>query len=318
MTPRSTADRVRRTARPVTLTNVTADVTCTITNKRRPTVTVVKALSPAGDAGRFDLRVGSTVVKAGAGDGEQGSTTVTRGSDVTVSEAATAGTDADKYASSIDCGSGSADGTTRTLANVTADVTCTITNTRKSEPAPPPPPSAGTTQPPPPVTTPAPCSSARRIVVHVRGHYQRGTAKVAGRTFRFKVSRNRARVAINLAGLAKGTYRVRIELRSRNGRTVKQVRTYRICWHEDATVASRVGRQRLSRSVRVIVLVRRSAPVTRMRRTSVVRRRRCTRRLPARVRRTLTVPFRPARSCARPEPRLREPSRSSARTEHAV
>ena len=215
----------------VTLTNVTADVTCTIANKRRPTVTVVNALSPAGDAGRFDLRVGSTVVKAGAGDGEQGSTTITRGSDVTVSEAATAGTDADKYASSIDCGSGSVDGTTRTLANVTADVTCTITNTRKSEPAPPPPPppSAGTTQPPPSVTTPAPCSSVRRIVVHVRGHYQRGTAKVAGRTFRFKVSRNRARVTINLAGLAKGTYRVRIELRSRSGRTVKQLRTYRIC-----------------------------------------------------------------------------------------
>jgi hypothetical protein len=38
-------------------------------------------------------------------------------------------------------------------------------------------------------------------------------------------------VAINLAGLADGTYRVRIELRSRNGRTVKQVRTYRICRH---------------------------------------------------------------------------------------
>ncbi len=65
--------------------------------------------------------------------------------------------------------------------------------------------------------------------MNVRGHYQRGTAKVAGRTFRFKVSRNRARVTINLAGLAKGTYQVRIELRSRNGRTVKQVRTYRIC-----------------------------------------------------------------------------------------
>ena len=167
-------------------------------------------------------------MKAGAGDGEQGSTTITRGSDVTVSEAATAGTDADKYASSIDCGSGSVDGTTRTLTNVTADVTCTITNTRKSEPAPPPP-SAGTTQPPQSVTTPAPCSSVRGIVVHVRGSYQRGTAKVAGRTFRFKFSRNRARAAIDLAGLAKGTYRVRIELRSRNGRTVKRVRTYRTC-----------------------------------------------------------------------------------------
>jgi hypothetical protein len=162
----------------VPLTNVT----CTIANQRRPTVTVVKALSPAADPGRFDLRVNSTVVKAGAGAGDQGTTTVTRGSDVTVS--------------SIDCGSGSADGTTRTLTNVTADMTCTITDTRKSEPAPPPP-SGGTTQPPPP------CTSDRRIVMHVRGHYQRGTAKVAGRTFRFTVGRNRARAAINLTGLAK-------------------------------------------------------------------------------------------------------------------
>ncbi len=213
----------------VTLTNVTDDVTCTIANQRRPTVTVVKALSPAGDAGRFDLRVGSTVVKAGAGDGEQGMTTITRGSDVTVSAAAAAGTDADKYASSIDCGSGSIDGTTRTLTNVTADVTCTIANTRKSEPTPPPLPSAMTPQPAPSVTTPAPCSSVRRIVVHVRGSYQRGTAKVAGRTFKVTFNRNRARATIDLAGLAKGTYHVKIELRSRHGRTVKRVRTYRTC-----------------------------------------------------------------------------------------
>ena len=117
-------------------------------NPRRPTVTIVSALSPAADAGRFDLRVGSTVVKAGAGDGEQGSTTITRGSDVNVSETATAGTDADKYASSIDCGSGSVDGTTRTLTNVTADVTCTITDTRNASPLlSPPPPAAETRRP---------------------------------------------------------------------------------------------------------------------------------------------------------------------------
>ena len=65
--------------------------------------------------------------------------------------------------------------------------------------------------------------------MRVRGLYQRGTAQVAGRTFRFTFSRNRARVAIDLTGLAKGTYRVRIELRSRSGRTVKRLRTYRTC-----------------------------------------------------------------------------------------
>ncbi|MDT4943098.1 MAG: hypothetical protein QOJ34_3187, partial [Pseudonocardiales bacterium] len=127
-----------------TLTNVTSDVTCTVTNKRRPTVTVVKSLVPAGDAGRFDLRVGSTVVKAGAGDGDRGSVDVGYGSDVTVSEVAATGTDAGEYDAAIDCGSGGLAGTSRSLTKVTADVTCTITNTRKSEPPPPPPP------PPPP------------------------------------------------------------------------------------------------------------------------------------------------------------------------
>src|SRR5262249_23093181 len=157
------------------------------------------SLSPAGDAGRFDLHVDATVVKAGAGDGGHGSTRVTRGSDVTVSETATAGTDADKYASSIDCGSGSVDGTTRTLLNVTADVTCTTTSTRKRESAPP---------PPTPAVTATACTSRRTIVLNVRGSYRRGTAKVAGRTFRFTFSRNRARATVDLRGLGKGTYRV--------------------------------------------------------------------------------------------------------------
>lgn len=215
----------------ISLTNVTAATTCTITSTRRPRVTVTKSLRPSGDAGRFDLRVGATVVKAGAGDGEQGSTTVTRGSNVTVSEVSASGPGLAAYDSSIDCGSGPTDGTTRTLTNVTADVTCTITDTRKSEPPHPlpPPPPAATTQPPQAVTTPAPCSSVRHIVVHVRGRYQRGSAKVAGRAFQFTFSRSRARVAIDLAGLAKGTYQVKIELRSRHGRTVKQLRTYRTC-----------------------------------------------------------------------------------------
>jgi len=68
---------------------------------RRPIVTVVKALSPAGDSGRFNLKVGTTVVKAGAGDGDRGSLDVGYGSDVTVSEVATAGTDAAEIRSAL-------------------------------------------------------------------------------------------------------------------------------------------------------------------------------------------------------------------------
>src|SRR5207253_9326480 len=41
---------------------------CTIKNVRSAKITVKKDLIPASDPGRFDLKVGSTVVKAAAGD----------------------------------------------------------------------------------------------------------------------------------------------------------------------------------------------------------------------------------------------------------
>src|SRR5207245_5498432 len=49
---------------------------CTLTNKRKATIIVRKTLIPSSDTGRFDLKVGSIVVKAGAGDGDFGSTQV--------------------------------------------------------------------------------------------------------------------------------------------------------------------------------------------------------------------------------------------------
>ncbi len=59
------------TAASLDLTNITADITCTSTADRRPLVTVKQALAPADDPGRFDLSVGGTLVRAGAGDGER-------------------------------------------------------------------------------------------------------------------------------------------------------------------------------------------------------------------------------------------------------
>ncbi len=106
---------------------------CTITNRRRPQVTLTKHLVPASDPGRFDLRVGGMVVKAGAGEGDTGSATVTAGS-YTVSEVAAAGTTLLDYFSSIACtlnGQAGPSGTASSL-NVTltwGDVlACTITN----------------------------------------------------------------------------------------------------------------------------------------------------------------------------------------------
>ena len=51
------------------LTNVTAPVTCVVTNKEQPQVKVTKKLEPASDAGRFDLQIGGVTRKEDAGDG---------------------------------------------------------------------------------------------------------------------------------------------------------------------------------------------------------------------------------------------------------
>jgi len=104
-------------------------------------VTLMKALVPASDPGRFDLRVNAAVVRTAAANGDGGSlATIVPGSDVTVTEVAAAGTTAADYDTTIDCGAGPQAGTSLTLTNVTTDVACTITNTRKASPPPPRPP----------------------------------------------------------------------------------------------------------------------------------------------------------------------------------
>jgi hypothetical protein len=116
-----------------------ANVICTFTNTRRPgTIEVVKDLNPASDEGTFDLKVGATVVKAGASDGQGGSTSVAPG-DYTVSEAGANGTDLSKYDKSIECKDGDTvveSGTGASLAGVTVDsnraIVCTITNERRN------------------------------------------------------------------------------------------------------------------------------------------------------------------------------------------
>jgi len=107
------------------------NVVCTFTNTRRPaTIKVVKDLMPADDGGTFDLKVGDTVVKPGASDGDSGSATVAPG-DYTISEA---GASLGKYDASISCDNGQS-GPGSSLAGVHVDsednVTCTITNERR-------------------------------------------------------------------------------------------------------------------------------------------------------------------------------------------
>jgi NHL repeat len=102
-----------------------------------PTVTVKKTLSPVTDPGRFDLKVGPKVVKTAAGNDDSGSTRVAYGGAVTVSEVATdTANPLSNYDSSIDCGAGPTVGSSLALQNVTTDLTCTVTNTRKVVPPP--------------------------------------------------------------------------------------------------------------------------------------------------------------------------------------
>ena len=115
-------------------------VTCTITNQRKPEIKVVKQVVPAGDGGKFDLKIdGAVFDNSGAGFGDGGSTgfqQVAVGSR-TVSELGHTGTSLGDYVSKVDCDSskGSSDpGTSHTFSVSYGDkVTCTITNQRKPE-----------------------------------------------------------------------------------------------------------------------------------------------------------------------------------------
>jgi hypothetical protein len=104
-------------------------------NYKKPKITVIKKLVPASDAGRFDLKVDGTTVKAGAGDGGSGSTYVKPGT-YKISESAASGTSLSDYTASIECKKTSTrtggGGDTVTVGSGDEAV-CTITNTRKGK-----------------------------------------------------------------------------------------------------------------------------------------------------------------------------------------
>lgn len=103
----------------------------------KETITVVNRVAPSEDPGRFDLKVNGGTIKAAAGDLDQASVTVARGSDVTVSAVAAAGTNQADFNTTIDCGAGSQAATSVNLTTVTADTTCTVINARRGSPLPP-------------------------------------------------------------------------------------------------------------------------------------------------------------------------------------
>ena len=108
---------------------------CTITNTRREgSITVIKDLVPSTDDGTFDLLVDDTVVKAAAGDGDQGSKDVAPGT-YSASENGAGGTALADYDSSVACeknGQAYKDAAGTSIAGLEVDsndtVVCTITN----------------------------------------------------------------------------------------------------------------------------------------------------------------------------------------------
>lgn len=111
-----------------------SDIACTFTNVRQRTLTVSKNLSPLTDQGKF-------VMSANGSDGSEGghgaiaSATVDVGASVTFSELAGASTSLANYASTWSCNTApvaNGNGTSGSLVMPNANITCSISNVRKS------------------------------------------------------------------------------------------------------------------------------------------------------------------------------------------
>jgi hypothetical protein len=164
-------------------------VKCWFTNTKNPppsgTIKVTKALSPATDAGRFNLLIDGQVKAADVGDGgTTGVVTVPAGNH-TVGESAGTGTSLGDYSSSLSCtnttgGATDNDGSLDVSAGDAWE--CLITNTRKATPPPPQQPPSTT----PPSTTPptsTPPSTAPATIPHIKvspARVRPGSAKLSG------------------------------------------------------------------------------------------------------------------------------------------
>ena len=111
-------------------------VICTITNRRKPEVKVVKVTDPTTDQGKFNLLVNGNIERANAMNGQDTSFKQVGAGAVTVSETAGTSTSLDSYGSKVECDSGKGSTNPGTSHGFTANygdkVTCTITNTRKA------------------------------------------------------------------------------------------------------------------------------------------------------------------------------------------
>jgi uncharacterized repeat protein (TIGR01451 family) len=119
-----------------------SSISCSFTNTRKATVTVSKSLTPAGDSGTFNLRVGGVTVASAVGNGGSGSTLVAANGALTVSETGAGATSLANYDTTYSCSgggisgslSGSGSSVSLTAGQVTAggSISCSFSNTRKA------------------------------------------------------------------------------------------------------------------------------------------------------------------------------------------
>ena len=111
-------------------------VTCTITNRHKPEVKVVKVTNPTTDLGKFNLLINGNVEGADVMNGQDTGFKQVAAGAVTVGESAGTGTSLGNYDSKVECDSTKGSTNPGTSHGFTVNygdkVTCTITNIRKA------------------------------------------------------------------------------------------------------------------------------------------------------------------------------------------
>ena len=105
------------------------DKKCTVTNRGKPRLHLLKVLRPAIDSGRFDLLVDNATKASAVGNGGGSGPLIETVGTHTITEVAANGTNAANYATTVDCGAGPVPGASGTVSlSQGDDKTCKFTN----------------------------------------------------------------------------------------------------------------------------------------------------------------------------------------------
>ncbi len=111
-----------------------ADVVCLFTNSAKPTIEIVKNLTPADDPGVFTLTLDGAPVTTGGNGATSGRLTIATGAHTVGEIAGNGDSDLADYDSSISCSTNGGPATAGGAVDASHgdDITCVVTNTRKA------------------------------------------------------------------------------------------------------------------------------------------------------------------------------------------